>query len=178
MLHAVKHSLKHGQFTPWLDQTLTELTFWTKGTAKVNASYYMRLAIAFVDAAKPSRPELAALPAGGLTLDLDNPQGPAAKLVKRLDEFCGEASLQELLEEHGIKAGAGGGSKGAVEVTATNAGEDPLLADTAQHLMGLRSLLLDPDTVKRFTPRQLDDIETQWASGLEQFRQLRAKMQG
>jgi hypothetical protein len=175
MLHAVKASLKHGEFTPWLKQTLTALKFGTLGTAQVKASYYMRLALAFVDQAKPSRPELAALPAGGLVLDLEAATGPAAKLIKRLDEFCGECSLQELLEEHGIKSGGGGGSsRGAIDVTSAPAGEDPLLADTASYIMGLRSIFCTPDTFKRLPAAQRKDAIQQLASILDEARQLDA----
>lgn len=176
--HAVKASLKHGEFTPWLGSKVNQVNFWSPATAKVNASYYMRLALAFVEQAKPSKQELLALTAGGeITPNLNTADSAAKKLFSRIEEFIGERSLNEILIDEGIKGGGSGGSS-STPAAVTAGGEDPLLADTASHLMGLRALLLDPETVKRFTAHQLDDIEKQWASGLDQFRQLRAKMRG
>ncbi len=174
MLHAVKSSLKHGEFTPWMKQMLTELTFWTEGTAKVNASYYMRLAITFVEQSKATKTELEALQGNG-ALELEAAKGEAAKLVKRIDAFCGESSLAELLADHGIKnGGSGSGSGKVIEIPAS--AEDPLFADTAAHLIGLREIVLNPDTLKRFTAKQLEDIERQIASLPEEFRKLKKKL--
>lgn len=179
MLHSVKASLKHGEFRPWLSQMLTGLTFWTESTAKVNSSYYMRLALAFVEQTKPTANELAALPASNLRLDLDNAQGAAAKLVKRLDEFCGEASLQELLEQHGIKNGGGGaGGKSAAAVEALPADDNTLLQEVAEWLVNLRKTVVSPETLKRLTPAQLADMETQMTSTLEDFRKAREALRG
>lgn len=177
MLHAVKSSLKHGEFTPWMKQMLTQLTFWTEGTAKVNASYYMRLAITFVETSKATKEELLSLSAvsAATGLDLANVKGEAAKLVKRLDSFCGEATLAELLADHGIKSGGSGSSSGKVIEIPASAG-DPLLADTAAHLVGLREIILNPETLKRFTAKQLADLEQQVASLPQEFRKLLAKI--
>lgn len=177
-LHAVKASLKHKQFTPWMEANLTQGKIWTKTTAIKNASFFMRLAIAFVDQAKPTRPEMLAITAAGsVSTDGANAEG-MKKIMARIDKFIGDRSLNEMLVDEGIKTSgsSSGGSKAAIDVGGTSTGDDPLFADTASHLMGLRSLLLDPETVKRFTATQLDDIEKQLASGLDQFRQLRAQM--
>ena len=177
-LHGMKVALKRGEFRDWMEANVTQGNIWTKSTAIKNASFFMRLAIAFVEQAKPSKQELLALTAGGaITPNLNNADSAAKKLFARIEDFIGERSLNEILIDEGIKGGGSGSGSGATAAI-TGGGEDPLLADTASHLMGLRALLLDPETVKRFTTRQLDDIEKQWASGLEQFRQIRAKMRG
>lgn len=178
-LHLVKASVKHGQFTPWLQANVTQGNFWTPATAKKNASFYMRLAIAFVEKSGVTQPELLSLPAGKVDLSAEmvtgKITGPQAKLAKRLEDFVGEFSLNELLVEHGIKDGGKGSGGGSA---ASGSDEDPLLANTAEWLMNLRNTLLDPESIKRFTPSALDDIERQLASGLDQFRKLRAKLRG
>lgn len=174
MLHAVKATLKHGEFGPWMKQMLTELTFWTDATAKVNASYFMRLSIAFVEHSKATKDELAALQGHG-GLELETAKGEAGKLMKRLDTFCGESSLAELLADHGIKNGGSAGSSGKV-IDIPSSKDDPLLADTAAHLIGLREIILNKDTLKRFTAKQLADIERQVAALPEEFRKLLAKL--
>ncbi|HEX2860706.1 MAG TPA: hypothetical protein VHN79_03660, partial [Lacunisphaera sp.] len=79
--HAVKHSLKHGEFGAWLAANVNQVKIWSPATAKVNASYYMRLAIAFVEQAKPSQQEMLALTAGGaITPNLNAADSPAKKL--------------------------------------------------------------------------------------------------
>jgi Protein of unknown function (DUF3102) len=173
-LHAVKAGMKHGEFTPWLQSKVNQVNFWSPATAKVNASYYMRLAIAFVEQSKPTRPEMLAITAATEPLNLKEAAGHAAKLLERVKKFIGERSLNEILIEEGIKNGGAGG--GSSSKAAIGGGEDPLLADTATHLMGLRDLILNPDTVKRYTASQLNDIEVQLASALDQFRKLKAAL--
>lgn len=175
MLHAVKASLKHGDFTPWLRQTLTRLKFGTLGTAQVKASYYMRLSLAFVEDTKPSAPELAAIPAGGMVLDLDSAAGSAAKLVKRIDSFCGESSLNELLVEHGIKH-AGTGGANSTKNAALPADDNTLLQELAAWRLNLRRSLVDPTTAKRIPPEVHRNLYRELHSDLQDYAQLLATM--
>lgn len=175
VLHSVKASLPHGEWTPWLTQTLTMLKSWTKGTAQTNASYYMRLALAFVDQAQPSRAELLALANEVVFADLDKGNGPVAKLVKRIDAFVNERSLQELLVDEGIKKSQGSLQQ-ATKTAALPGDDDTLAQDAGQLLLNFDAVLLVPDNLKRFSPQQLEEMEQQLTSRLEQFRQLKAKL--
>lgn len=174
-LHVIKGSLERGQFTAYLEETLTSVNKWTKGTAKVNASYYMRLALAALEEVKPSRPEMLALTDGSVASEKSS--GVAGKYVERLQRWIGERSLNELLVDEGIKGGGGsnGGAGKAIDVPAAPAG-DQLLLDLSSHYMGLRDVLLKPENLKRLTARQIEETERELVTMLEEFRQLKAKL--
>ena len=164
-LHRIKASLKHGEFGKWQSKYIA--------AKRSQVGYYMRLALVCLQEGGFSKQDMTAMTSesGDIVLAKD---GAAHRAFKKIQNFVGDKSLNELLIEHDIKnASSGGGSSSS---SAAASGEDPLLADTAEHLMGLRAILLDPATVKRFTAAQLIDIEKQWASGLDQFRQLLAKL--
>jgi Protein of unknown function (DUF3102) len=165
-LYRIKASLPYGQFGKWISKHLEP--------KKSQVNNYMRLATAFLENSGVSKPDLLALPGDSAKMILTG-DGPAKRLFKKAVEFVGDKSLNELLIEHAIKS-AGTGSGSGAPAAVPPGGEDPLWADTAEHLMGLRTLLLDPETMKRFTATQLNDIETQWASGLDQFRKLKAQL--
>ncbi|HEY8836678.1 MAG TPA: hypothetical protein VIO16_03150 [Dehalococcoidia bacterium] len=101
-LHRVKASTPHGKFGSFIEQKLTKVNFWTAGTAKTNASYYMRLALAFVEKARADKGALLALPNDATTLDLGDTAN-AKKLAAALEKFVGDLSLTELLIKHNIK---------------------------------------------------------------------------
>lgn len=177
VLHAVKNSMPHGRWTPWLTETLTGLTFWSAGTAKVNASYYMRLAITFVEQCKPAKTEVLAISSGNALATIADPKGAAAKLMSRIDDFIGDRSLNEVLIDEGIKqtgGSGGGGARGSGGAIAADT--DTLLEDAGQLFLTFDQILLDPNTLKRFPARQLDEMEQQLVTKLEQFRQLKAKL--
>lgn len=173
-LPMLKASMKHGQFRPWLEANVTAGNIWSKATAVKNASYYTRLAYAFLEEVKPSNNEVLAITAGDAIRGRPGNDVHAAKLLRRMATFIGERSLNELLEDYGIKNGGGSGSGKTIEIPASK--DDPLLADTAAHLIGLREIILNPETLKRFSAKQLDDIERQVASLPEEFRKLIAKL--
>jgi hypothetical protein len=112
-------------------------------------------------------------------LDLDCATGAAAKLVKKLDAFCGEASLAELLRDHGIKNGSGGSASAspAAALAALPADDNTLLQDTAEWVLNLRRTVTDPDTLKRFTAAQISSLEKQLDDITEDFRKARASLQ-
>jgi hypothetical protein len=164
-LHRIKASLKHGAFGKWQTENLN--------AKRAQVGYYMRLAIVCLEDAGFSKPETLGLSEIGTDLATSD-AASAKRAFKKIQDFVGEKSLNELLVEHGLKStGAGGGSNSS---SGTGGGEDPLLADTATHLMGLRALILDPDQIKRFTASQLKDIEVQLASALDEFRKLKAAL--
>lgn len=171
--NVMKNSLERGEFRPWTVANVTRSHIWSEATAAKNVALYMRVWHAFLKQYKPSQPELLAITGGSsLDPDLSKAKGESAKLIKAISDWVGERSATEVIREEVLDKVSSAGGGGTLPVT----GEDPLLADTAEHLMGLRAILLDPKTVKRFTAAQLQDIEKQWASGLEQFRKLLAKM--
>lgn len=175
-LHAVKNSVKHGEFDAWKRRHLTRGHFWSETTAMKNASLYMRLALCVVEEVRPPRTELLALAQSGtVTLSKSYPKGNISKFIERLSKFVGERSLADLLAEYGIKNGSsslgGGGSS-----TTLPADNDTLAADAGQLLLNFDSVLLNPEHLKRFSAKQLDDMEQQLANRLEQFRQLKAKL--
>jgi len=176
-LPVLKSSLPKGTFTAWMKSNLTQGKIWSETTAIKNASFYTRLAYAFLEEVKPAANEVLAITDGDAIRGTPGNDANAAKLLRRMAAFIGERSLNELLEDYGIKSGGGSGGAGnAIDVG--GAKEDPLLADTAAHLLGLREILLKPDTLKRFTAKQLDDIERQLAALPEEFRKLKAKLKG
>lgn len=122
-LHRVKASLPHGEFGDWIAQKLTKVNFWTPGTAKTYASYYMRLALVFVEKARADQSMLLALPGESTSLELADTEG-GRKLAAALEKFVGTHSLTELLIKHGIK---GVGLK-----TELGAGDDANTPPTAQ----------------------------------------------
>lgn len=178
--HVMKNSLPRGQFEPWKKAIVTGSNIpWSETTVRKNTSVYMRMAIAFLEAAKPPQTEVLALTAGeAITGKIEQADSPAVALLKRLDEFCGDMSIAEFCEAHGINDGnsAGGGSSAAGADTAVPADDNTLLQDTQDWIMNLRQTLLRPDTMKRFPAKTLDDIEAQLASALTEFRKLKAKL--
>lgn len=115
-LHRVKASMPHGSFSAWMKQKLTEVNFWTPKTAKINASYYMRLALIFIEKAKVAKPDVLALPGDQLILEVGD-HHEAGAFFGKLEKFVGDASLNELLNTHGIKdRKARGGARVAGEV--------------------------------------------------------------
>lgn len=176
MLHVVKGSLKHGQFRPWLDQMLTGLTCWSPKTAHVYASYYMRLAIAFVDQAKPKHAELQAMSDTATLANLADPKGTAAKLMARIDAFIGERSLNEVLIDEGIKQTGGSSGGGAKAAAALPADDDTLAEDTGQLFLNFDQLLLSPDNLKRFPKREILRLREEVRSRTRRFEQIVEKL--
>lgn len=91
----VKASLKHGQFLPWLKANV--------GVGKTACNDYMRLALAFVEKAGVSKPDLLALPGDQTNLAIDESDEAQRRFFSKLEKFVGQSSLSELLEKHGIK---------------------------------------------------------------------------
>ncbi|MBA4136744.1 MAG: hypothetical protein C0518_05455 [Opitutus sp.] len=174
-LHAVKKSLPRGQFEEWKKSHLTRGGYWTESTARKNASFFMRLSIQVLEELKPSKQEMLALTAGGdVTLSNVTQSGNIRKFIGRLTEFIGERSLNDLLDEFGIKdATSGGGARGTGAIAADT---DTLLEDAGQLFINFDQVFLDPNQLKRFTAKQLDDFERQLADRLERLRQLKAKL--
>lgn len=100
-LHRVKASMP-GNFREWVEEMLPKGNMWTPKTAVKNASYYMRLALAFLEKTKLAKPDLLALGDGTAALDLTD-KATAKKFLAKLTEFIGEHSTNELLIKHGIK---------------------------------------------------------------------------
>lgn len=91
----VKASLKHGQFQPWLKAHVK--------VGLVSCNNYMRLALAFVEKAGVSKPDLLALPGDQTNLAIDESDEAQRRFFAKLEKFVGQSSLSELLEKHGIK---------------------------------------------------------------------------
>lgn len=174
-LHAVKASLQRGEFEAWKKANLTLGNIWSESTALKNASFYMRLAIAFVEQAKPSRQELLALTSSNLDLELGAAEAVEQKLMSRVAKFVGERSLNELLVDEGIKSTQGSASAGS-KPTVLPADDDTLAEDAGQLLMRFDDVLLNPEHIKRFTAAQLDDMERQLTDRLAKFRELKAAL--
>jgi hypothetical protein len=134
-LHRVKASLKHGHFLPWLKANLDG-----KGYSQVN--YYMRLALVFVEKAHVSKPALLALPSDQLSLQVDA-EGEAHEFFGKLDKFVGSASLNELLEKHGIKS--------LPKLGGAQSAEDKAEQDS--------SPISDPESIRL---QSMDEISSAW----------------
>jgi hypothetical protein len=156
-LHRVKSNLPYGKFGGWIDQKLTKLTSWTPGTAKVNASYYMRLSIAFVEKVRADKSMLLALPRDGDSLELGTGKD-AKRLSGALEKFIGDLSLNELLIKHGIK---GVGLKTALTAGGADTGGDEPLTPAQQAEQAFLTLwtsaqeihaaLTDPNRMQQLT---------------------------
>src|SRR5690606_16247103 len=99
----VKHSLKHGQFLPWLKQHV-------QGVGYQQCNFYMGLAQVFVAKARITKPDMLALPGDQTALSLDA-EGEARGFFSKLEKFVGEASLNDLLDKHGLKKKKLGGKR-------------------------------------------------------------------
>jgi hypothetical protein len=103
-LHRIKAALKHGEFLPWIKKHVAQ--------SHKQCSFYMRLAVVFAEDARLTQPELLAVPADRTELALDTTDKVARRFLGKAMKFVGEKSLNELLNEHGIRdAGALGGAR-------------------------------------------------------------------
>ncbi len=168
-LPVMKASMPHGEFRPWLEANVTRSNIWTKATGIKNASLYTRLAAAFVKQAKLDGAAVLSITNGSTIALKAGKNEHSAKLLKTIEEFVGEKSLAELLKEH---VSDGGSSAGGSDVTLP-ADDNTLLGEVAEWFVNLRKTLVDPDTLKRFTPAQLTDAERQLADLNEDFRKAR-----
>jgi len=171
-LHRVKASIPHGSFGGFIAQKLTGINNWKPGTAKVNASYYMRIATLFVERARVTKPDLLALPGDQTTLTLGDTH-EARALVAKLEKFVGECSLDELLIKHGIK---GVGLKtelmdaAAAELPLTEQEEAARLAErqesawlaTWESVQLVRAHLVEPAKFNLITdPKKLETLKSE-----------------
>ncbi|MBX3736716.1 MAG: DUF3102 domain-containing protein [Candidatus Didemnitutus sp.] len=102
-LHRIKAASTHGEWMPWLKKNFDG--------GKNTANRYMRLALVFVERTKVQRPDLLALPGDQIELALEKPGSAEKKLMDKAVKFVGEKTLQELLEEHGIRDDAKHGKR-------------------------------------------------------------------
>jgi hypothetical protein len=103
-LQKLRAGAPHGTWVEQLTQMLTATNVWTPKTAKVNASYYMRLASFFVEKTRVTVPEMLALPGDQTELAIDeNSSAQARRFSEKLGKFVGQWSLNELLVRNGIK---------------------------------------------------------------------------
>jgi hypothetical protein len=107
-LHRIKAGTKHGEFMPWVKKNV-------KGTGYSQCNFYMKLAAVFVEETNLTKPELLALPGDKANLALTPSDAQAKKFMAKAQKFVGDLSLNELLDQHGIKdkkklGGAHGGS--------------------------------------------------------------------
>jgi hypothetical protein len=124
-LHRVKHSVKFGQFMPWLKTNV-------KGTGYAQCNFYMRLASCFVEKCHVKKPDLLALPGDQTSLAIDG-QGEVEgrMLLTKLSEFVGQRSLNELLDKHGIKTAT---KLGGARETNSDDQDNPESAPSAEDL--------------------------------------------
>lgn len=170
-LHRVKASMPHGEFGAFLTGTLAKSKKWTPATATKNASFYMRLALVFLDKSKLGKADLLALPGDKSQLTLEGKD--LKKFGDKLKGFVGESSLTELLIKYGIK---GVGLKTALEAEA--AGEDdgnkltPAQIATAAReatwqevwnsTQMLRASLTEPERLQHLTdPAQIEQLKAE-----------------
>lgn len=176
-LPILKNSMERGQFRPWLEANVTQGNNWTKATAIKNASYFTRLAFKFVEVAKPTGDQVLAITNGKVVQGKPGKDTEAAGLLKAIEEFVGEKSISDLLEEHGIKSGGSGGGGGA-SLPALPADDATLLQDIAEAMLSLRKTVTDPDTLKRLTAAQINELQKQLDDTQEDFRKAREVLSG
>jgi len=170
-LWAVKTTLKHGQFQPWIHSNV-------EGRGYRACAYYMKLVLQFAESARLTAEEWAALPSLSDALPED---GPARSVWVKRAKFIGELSLSELLIKHGIKSvGLKHELTAGDDQTALPASDDGQLffAEIADHLMGLRSTVLKPESLMRLTPDQLDNLKTEIEHTRTEFLKLYEQARG
>lgn len=134
-LHRVKATVDHGQWMPWLNQITT-----TGGNLpnRSQCNYYMRLADVAVEKMKATRPELLALPGDQSELTLDTADGQTRAFMEKLTKFVGTKSLNELLDEHGIKnAKQVGGKREAGDESAPTPSAEELYTQSRDEIGGI-----------------------------------------
>lgn len=94
LLWQIKAQIKHGEFKGWIAEHVS-------GRSYRSCAYYMKLALAFVEKAKPSEAVVQALP--GLDLDASKLKPTDTSAREAMEKFAGGRSLTELLIKHGIK---------------------------------------------------------------------------
>jgi hypothetical protein len=95
-LHRIKASLAHGEFMPWIKAKV-------QGAAYRQCNYFLKLAAVFVEKTRVTRPEFLALPGDQTDLAIKPADAQARRFMDKATKFVGEASLNELLDEHRIK---------------------------------------------------------------------------
>lgn len=116
-LHRIKAGLQHGEFLPWINANI--------GKSRKQCSFYMRLALVFVNSARVSATELLELPADNTDIALTASEGVARRFMEKAVKFVGDKSLNEILREHGIKdSGKLGGARTADEARDADAASD------------------------------------------------------
>lgn len=94
---AVKRSMKHGQFGPWIKSHCTKIGHRQLG-------YYMQLAMVFLETGKVELPNLLSLPGDQQRLDLaGSKEETARKLFDAVHKFTAGLPLNELLTKHELK---------------------------------------------------------------------------
>ncbi len=176
-LPILKASMKHGEFRPWLEANVTRSNIWTKATAIKNASLYTRLAAKFIELAKPAAGEVLAITNGKAILGMPGKSLEAARLCAAIDEFVGERSLSDLLNEYVAPSGSAGTGSAANALAALPADDATLLQDIAEAMLSLRKTVTDPDTLKRLTAAQISQLVKQLDDTQEDFRKARASLQ-
>lgn len=94
---AVKRSMKHGQFGPWIKTHCTKIGHRQLG-------YYMQLAMVFLETGKVELPNLLSLPGDQQRLDLaGSKEETARRLFDAVHKFTAGLPLNELLTKHELK---------------------------------------------------------------------------
>lgn len=163
-LHRVKASMPHGTFEAWKKANITAGNIWTERTALKNCSFYMRLALAAVEATDATKPQLLALPGDQTELALCEDDNVRAFMAS-LEDYVGERTIEEILRDEGIKDGAAKkrkalkSGKGDASPAATPAAGQALCNEIAEHLQALRITLTDDAALMQIPPPQLQDIK-------------------
>lgn len=146
-LHQIKASLSHGKFGPWLEKN-------SQG-GRAQCGYYMKLALTFLEETKATKPEMLLLAAGKFELSTDDVNG--RRFVKRIADFVGDLSLNELLIKHDIK---GVGMKSSL--ASASQGEDSDGQTTfnfaVECMYNFRTQFLKAEAVIQTDPKHLRQI--------------------
>lgn len=95
-LHKIKAVLKRGEFIPWIKQHV-------KGRGYVQCTYYMRLAVAFAEKTRVTKPEILAIAGDQTELAIEPADDTARRMMEKITKFVGESNLSELLDRYRIK---------------------------------------------------------------------------
>ncbi len=169
--HVIKESLDHGEWGPWKEAHVL------KHMSERQVHYMMAAAAVWLEKARVSKPEVAALPSGNFSLKLKD--GASKKLAASAVAFAAGRTWGELLDEEGIKDGAppalGGARKGAAKKGKTQSAEQLYLF--ARDEIGTSLTAVERVLVKENMLQHMVDHPEEVAGVVESLRTLADKVE-
>lgn len=183
-LHQLKAGCKHGEWMPIYQQILKSSKFVTETTAQTYASQYMRLALTFLTEADAARPEYIALTGSKTELNIQAKDSTERVLAKKMENFIGDRSLDELLTDYDLRNAAANKKR---KLDASDAEAEPdeqektaqdLFNEMEEHLQLAGKTAADKSIWMRLSKRHHDDLLASSRATYERISALHSKTHG